>query len=86
MFEKFTGIVIFHSSGCWTCEQHIEEMNLNFSDITLVDVTKDLNYYIEEFGLDITPTTMVFQHGVEVWRKSGMLFETQLNEMRKFLN
>ncbi len=80
-FDKKDGVYVFYSTNCWTCEEHIQNLSQNISHFFLVDTSEDFNYYIEEVGIQITPTTVVYKNGNQVWKKSGMLFDKQINEL-----
>jgi hypothetical protein len=82
---KKDGVFIFYSEGCWTCEYYIEEFQKEMENFYIVDTSEDYNFYIEECGIELTPTTIVYKDDRPVWRKQGMLFDTQLEEMRKYL-
>lgn len=37
----------------------------------------------EELNINITPTTIKYKNGIEVYRCEGMLFDKQYEELRK---
>jgi thioredoxin-like negative regulator of GroEL len=47
-----------------------------------IDVDEKPELY-EELNLNITPTTILYKNGKEVWRCEGMMFDKQYEEMRR---
>lgn len=77
-------IYVFHSPGCWTCQDHLENFEKHFPDFVLVDVSFDYDYF-ESIGVTLTPVTRMYKNGEVVYECSGMMFDTQIEEMRKCL-
>ena len=42
--------------------------------------------YFESIGIKLTPETRIYKNDDLIFRKDGVMFDTQLDEMRKFLN
>ena len=82
--QKKDGVYIFESPGCFTCEHHIEEFQKFMKDFFVISTKEDPEFF-ESIGIEITPTTRIYKKNSMVWEKSGMLFDTQIEEMRKFL-
>lgn len=80
---KKNGIFVFHSFSCWTCSHHIAEFSKMF-EFDSVEVDSDIDYY-ESIGITITPTTRVYKNNEVVWEMTGMLFDSQIDKMRKLL-
>ena len=76
-------IVVYYSSECNTCFDHINRIKKHFK-IEQVDVSAKPELY-DLLDIDFTPTTIVLKHDVEVFRKEGMMFDSQMDEMRKVL-
>jgi len=78
------GIYIFYSPDCWTCEDHLESFEKNFSEFVLVNVESDRKFY-ESIGVSLVPNTRVYKDGYVIYEQSGMMFEKQMSELRKVL-
>lgn len=81
---KRNGVFVFHSSSCWTCDYHIENLE-RFVSFYSIDIEEDYDYYETNFGITTVPVTRIYQDGVVVWEMIGALFESQINEMRRLL-
>lgn len=82
--QKKHGIYIFESPGCFTCSYHIEEFSKHFSEFYIISTLEDPAYF-EFIEIGITPTTRIYKNDKLIWTKEGVLYDTQLDEMRKFL-
>jgi len=52
--------------------------------ISFEKIDVDLNQELyEELNLNLTPTTILYKNGKEVWRCEGMMFDKQYEEMRR---
>ena len=85
-FEKLNkdGIFIFHSEKCWTCHNHIQEMKKLFPELFIIHYDNDVDYY-ESIGITQTPLTAIYRSNENIYQKAGMLFDTQLDELRRYL-
>lgn len=81
---KKNGVFVFHSSGCFTCEEHIKTMNEQIIHYNLVETTQDVDYF-ESMNILLTPCTVVYKNDVEIWRKQGAFYTLQLDELRKYI-
>lgn len=74
-------VIVYFSNKCHTCFDHMKEMGrrLSFEKID-VDLNQEL---YEELNLNLTPTTILYKNGKEVWRCEGMMFDKQYEEMRR---
>jgi hypothetical protein len=82
--QKKDGVYIFESPGCFTCSHHIELFKKFMSGFFVVPTKEDPEYF-ESIDIKITPTTRIYKNDKIVWDKEGVLFDTQIQEMRKFL-
>lgn len=82
--KKKNGIYIYHSPGCFTCEHHIENFQRFSKEFFLVPTMEDPEFF-ENDGIRITPTTRLYKNNEKLWEQEGMLFETQLQDLRKIL-
>lgn len=78
------GVFVFHSFSCWTCSDHIENLKGSVDFFYTVEYELDVDYF-ESIGIDATPTTIVYKNNEKLYQKSGMLFETQINDMLRFM-
>jgi hypothetical protein len=78
------GVYVFESAGCNTCKDHIKQFQNFMKDFYIVPTKEDPGFF-ESIGIRITPTTRVYKSGKMLWNKEGVLFDTQLDEMRKYL-
>lgn len=78
------GIYIFESPGCFTCSHQVEEFSKHCSSFYVVPTSEDPAYF-DSIGIEITPTTRIYKCGKIIWEMSGVLWDTQLEEMRNFL-
>lgn len=74
-------VVVYFSNKCHTCFDHMKEMSKRLS-FEKIDVDEKPELY-EELNLNITPTTILYKNGKEVWRCEGMMFDKQYEEMRR---
>ena len=82
--KRHDGIYVFYSPNCFTCEFHIEKFSKQFPTFYAISTSEDIEYF-DSIGIKITPTTRIYKSGNLVWEKDGMLFDEQLEEMRKYL-
>lgn len=78
------GVFVFHSSGCFTCEEHIKTMEEQILHYYLIETSDDVDYF-ESIGINLTPCTVVYKNNEELWRKQGAFFTLQLDELRKYI-
>ena len=83
--QRKEGIYVFHSPGCFTCEHHIEIFSKHFSNFYMISTMEDPEYF-ESIGIKLTPETRIYKNNDLIFRKDGVMFDTQLDEMRKYLN
>lgn len=81
--EIKNGVYVFHSPGCFTCEEHIKNMEEYITHFNLIEVD-DIDFY-ESIGIKLTPCTIVFKKDVELFRKQGAFFNKQINELREYI-
>ena len=81
---KKDGVFVFHSFRCWTCKDHIKELQDKISYFYTIDYDADVDLY-ETYGIKMTPTTVVYKNDVKVYQQVGMLFETQINQLLEHL-
>lgn len=74
-------VVVYFSKKCHTCFDHLKEIERRMK-IEKIDVDENQELY-EELNLNLTPTTILYKNGKEVWRCEGMMFDKQYEEMRK---
>ncbi len=78
------GVYIFISPGCFTCEFHLEEFKKQMNGFYIISTMEDPAYF-SDIGIEITPTTRIYKQDKLIWSKDGVLFDSQLEDMRKFL-
>lgn len=82
--QKKDGVYIFSSPECKTCSDHITNFNKYMNDYFVLHTSEDPEYF-EQLGIRLTPETRVYKKNELVWSKNGMLFDSQFDELRKFL-
>lgn len=80
--NKKDGVYVFHSSGCFTCEEHIKNMIDEFNHFFLIETSDDIEYF-ESINIVLTPCTILYKNDKEIWRKQGAFYNKQINELRK---
>lgn len=81
---KKNGIFVFHSSSCYTCKDHIQNLKAHVNYFYTIEYEEDVDFYIG-IGIESTPSTIVYKDNKIVYKKNGMMFDTQINEMVKTL-
>jgi len=76
-------IVVCFSHKCHTCFDHIKKLQSLF-DLELIDMDENQDMY-EIMNIEKTPTTILYKKENELWRKEGMFFDSQINDMRKMM-
>ena len=82
--EEKHGIYVFLIKDCWVCNDYIKELEQNFPKSETwnsIDCDEDLTYIVDELKLDDIPMTRLYDKGVMVWEKSGILYSTQRDEL-----
>ena len=78
------GIYVFHSPDCWTCQDHLENFEKSFKDFILINVESDRKFF-ENIGVTLVPHTRVYKDGEIIYEETGMLFDKQIEELKKVL-
>jgi len=73
-------IVVYFSNKCHTCFVHMNNMSKTFT-FDRIDLDKNTELY-EQLNINITPTTIKYKNGKEVFRCEGMMFDKQYEELR----
>lgn len=81
---KKNGVFVFHSFSCWTCSSHIDNLKERLGHFYTIEYEMDVDYF-ESIDVLSTPTTIVYKDNIPVYQKSGMLFESQINDMMGFI-
>lgn len=80
------GIFLFHTNSCSICKKQVEQFPWNVKHFYLIDCDEDVNYYIEEEGLDDMPCTRIYKDNVVVWEKHGLFQRLQFEELNENYN
>ena len=84
---KLNGLYIFIIDDCIVCDQYIEKIKKNkyFTNFNLVNCLEDIVFYMEDVGLDDIPYTIVYNNNTRLYECGGILFDKQVNELRKYI-
>ena len=89
MKSELEGTYVFVTSDCTNCGMYITECKKNKIDLSsfiFVDCLEDIDYFMDLHGLDDMPTTRLYSKNKIEWQKAGVLFSTQLTEMKEKWN
>lgn len=88
MEEKtLNGLFVFHILGCRGCVMLQHKIDEYFGDdfkYQMVECWEDKEYFLS-MGIDDMPTSIVYKDSEVVWNMSGVLFDTQLADLKRNL-
>lgn len=75
------GVFVFHSSHCFTCEEHIKTMSEKVVYFYLIETGEDVDYF-ESIGIRLTPHTRLYKNNEVVWKDQGAFYNLQIENLR----
>jgi hypothetical protein len=84
---KLNGIYIFIIHDCSVCDNYLDKIKSNnyFMEYNVVNCMEDISFYMETFGLDDMPYTILFNNNTRLYECGGILFDKQVNKLKEFL-
>jgi glutaredoxin-related protein len=78
------GLFLFVVDGCGSCDMMKTNLNKNNISYDVIECSPDVKYFLS-IGLDDMPTLVYYKDGDEVYKKEGVLFDTQIQQLKKVL-
>lgn len=82
---KSSGIVMFYSEFCKTCEKVKEILALSKIPVILVSCDEDIDHYITEHKIDLIPHIRIYENGVSVWDRCNVITPEHIEFLKSYV-
>jgi hypothetical protein len=84
--NNLNGVYVFIIEGCYQCFKFIEQLNfqnVDYSEWKFVQVLGNMNFFMDDMGLEDMPTIRYYVKGKIQYENFGVLFPPQIKKLNK---